>query len=67
MKILGKNTRTIEQRLRAGIEISRSKQTNIEASQLSNIKATHVQGDLSEPQNNTSVEVLSEIPMNGYY
>ena len=62
LKILGKNTQTIEQRLRAAIEISRSKQTNIEASQLSNIKATHVQGDLSEPQNNTSVEELSEIP-----
>ena len=62
LKILGKNTQTIEQRLRAGIEISRSKQTNIEASQLSNIKATHVQGDLSEPQNNTSVEELSAIP-----
>ena len=62
LKILGKNTQTIEQRLRAGIEISRSKQTNIEASQLSNIKATHVQGDLSEPQSNTSVEELSEIP-----
>ena len=62
MKILGKNNQTIEQRLRASIEISRSKQTHIEASQLSNIKATHVQGDLSEPQNDTSVKELSEIP-----
>ena len=63
LKILGKNTQTIEQRLRAGIEISLSKQTNIEASQLSNIKAIHVQVYLSEPQNNTSVKELSEIPL----
>ena len=63
LKILGKNTPTIEQRLRAGIKISRSKQTDIEASQLSNTKAADVQGDLSEPQSNASVKELSEIPL----
>ncbi len=53
LKILGENIQTIEQRLRAGIEISRSQQINIEASD--------VQGGLPEPQNNTSVKDLSEI------
>ena len=61
LKVLGKNAQTIEQCLRAGIEISPLQQTNIEASRLTNITATNYQGGSSEPQNDSSVKELSEV------